>query len=202
MKFSLGLPPEAESSSAEEGCWRLVKEPGILAVQFIGVIAGLCMVGLILAVLFIRRGSDLSEVSWPAVIVLFLPATPIHELIHASLFPGGPLTEKVTLGFYPRAVGCYAHFDGLLSRSRYVLICAGPLLVLTLLPLSVLTVFTPGWPYLLEFILANGLLSSVDILTIMFILKQVPRDSVLVNSGTETYWKVSCNTPTKLGDDR
>lgn len=112
------------------------------------------------------------------------------------------MTGRVTIGFYPRAVGCYAYFDGMLGRSRYVLICAGPLLVQTLLPLSVLTVFTPGWPYLLEFILANGLLSSVDILTIIFIPKQVPRDSVLVNSQTESYWKASCNTPTQLGDDR
>ncbi len=202
MKFRLGLPPEAESFSAEEGCWRLVKEPGILAVQFIGVIAGLCMVGLILAVLFIRCGRDMPEVSWPAVILLFLPSTPIHEFMHASLFPGGPLTQKATLGFYPKAVGFYAHFDSVLSRRRYVLICAGPLLVLTLLPLSILTIFRPGWPYFLEFILANGMLSSVDILTIIFVLKQVPRDSGLVNSGTQTYWKASCYTPTKLGDNQ
>ena len=191
MKFRLGPPPEDESFARGSSRWHLLQEPGIWSLQLIGLAAAVAVVAVILAVLLMRSPGKLPDVSWLAVIVLFVPSIPIHEFLHASLFPGGPMSRRVTIGFFPKALGFYAYYDGTMSRRRYIFILLWPFLLLTVVPLTIKVVFMPEWPYLVELILTNGLLSAVDILTIISVAKQVPSRSMLINVGTRTYWSDS-----------
>lgn len=195
MKFRLGPPPETDSFAGQERRWCRLREPGIWALQMIAIGAAMVAVGGVFAILLIRDPKNFPDVSWLAVILLILPSIPIHELLHAILFPGGPISQRVTIGFYPKAIGFYAHYDGVISKRRYIIIAAGPFLLLTVLPLTVQTVFMPELPYLLELILTNALLSPSDVLAIIFVVRRAPNRSLLINVGMRTYWSDSANKP-------
>ena len=174
-----------------------MNEPSPRSLQVSGIAAAVFIAGSSFVVLLARDRKYVADVSWLTVILLLIPLIPIHELFHASLFPGGLMSQRVTIGFHPKVLGFYAHYDGMMSRGRYVLIAAGPFLLLTVIPLTVVTIFLVRCAYLAEIILANGLLSAVDILTIILVIRQIPRHSLLINKGMKTYWMQAADNPSE-----
>ena len=123
---------------------------------------------------------------------------PIHEFLHAVIFKGGLTSKRVVFGFYPKVFGFYAYYNGKITRHRYIIIAVFPFLMLTVIPLMVVTLFQVECKYLVEVIFASGMGSGMDILGIIIILRQVPRQSVLISSGMKTYWKPMANKPLEL----
>ena len=190
MKFRIGPPPE-DAALVEDGSgWRPVNEPSPLKMQILGVCMAVCIALCVSAIvlLFVGR-AHVFDLSWPAVFVLVFLVLPVHELLHAVGCKGGVISRRIVLGFYPRTLGIYVHYGGRISRSRYIIIAALPFVVLSVVPLVLLVALRLDHEYLTELIMANGLASALDVLTIAIILKETPQRSVLINSGMRTYWR-------------
>jgi hypothetical protein len=191
MRFRIGPPPEADAISREDSGWRLVGEPKPLNLQIMAVFVAACIALGICAIASLFVGLEhVIGLSWPAVFLFILLIMPIHELLHAAGFEGGLMSRRVVFGVHPQSLGFYAHYDGPISRHRYIIVAALPFLVLTALPLGFVAGFRLDHDSLTELIIASGLVSSLDVLTIGIILKETPGRSLLVNSGMKTYWRL------------
>jgi len=187
--FRLGPPPIDNTILEEESDWSLVKQPGLIRLQISGILIALFIAAFII-LLFLTRGSKyISNLSWPSILLLIILIIPIHECLHAICFEGGLTSKRVIFGFFPKLLVFYAHYIGKIRWHRYIIISIFPFLILTLIPLTLVTVFQFDYKYLAELALANGMASAVDVLCVITIFKQAPTNSVLINSGMDTYWK-------------
>jgi hypothetical protein len=132
-------------------------------------------------------GSSFSfSIGLPTVIgilaVLFL-----HELLHLIFIPDFLRSDRTGAGI--TAVGGFVYTEEVLTRSRHLLITITPFAIISvLLPviLGMSGLLTPAFFFP---ILLNSLGSSVDILTLILVLVQVPPGSSLVSNGPITCWK-------------
>jgi glucose uptake protein GlcU len=81
------------------------------------------------------------------------------------------------VGVWPSRGVFYAHYDGEISRNRFVLMVA--------------LFWAVGRVYLwLAFVaLVNGIASSFDLIVLVICTSQVPGWAVLRNRGWDTYWR-------------
>jgi hypothetical protein len=134
----------------------------------------------------ITGGSFSFSIGLPAVLGV-LAILVIHELLHLLFIPDFLGSERTGAGI--TALGGFVHTEEVLARSRYLLITIAPFAVISvLLPviLGLSGLLTPAFFFP---VLLNSLGSSVDILTLMLVLVQVPPGSSLVCNGTDTCWK-------------
>jgi len=189
MIFKLGPPPVDDTILEEETTWHPVSYPCLMRLQIMGILIALLIAAVIFLLLLTRDSKYISNLSWPSILLLVIPIIPIHECLHAVCFKGGLTSKRVIFGFLPKLFAFYAHYIGKIRWHRYIIILIFPFLILTLIPLTLVTVFQFDYKYLAELALANGMVSAFDVLCVITILKQAPTNSVLINSGMDTYWK-------------
>jgi hypothetical protein len=130
--------------------------------------------------------------SAPKAILLFiLFILPVHEMAHAFLHPGGGATDRTTIGVWPGRLLFFAHYDGPMSRNRFLAIFAAPLLLLSVAPLIIASVFEVQWWALGVVSFLNTVAASGDIIGIILLAAQVPRDAVVQNKGWRSYWRLA-----------
>lgn len=111
----------------------------------------------------------------------------IHEFIHACFIPNILNLDKIFWGF--NGMFGFVYTEEKIKKYRFLLISIMPYILLSfVLPivLNSLGVLN-GFICLLCLINASG--SCVDLLNIVLIGMQVPKDSYIVTSGFETYFK-------------
>ena len=121
-----------------------------------------------------------------AIVLAFLLLI-LHELLHLIFIPNFIRSQKTFIGL--TFFGGYVLTEEEISRSRYLLVSMAPFVIISIfLPilLSLSGILTPTFKGL---ILINAMASSVDILSIVLLLTQVPKKAILINNGTKTYWK-------------
>lgn len=93
------------------------------------------------------------------------------------------------IGVWPSRFVFYAHYDGELTRRRFLVILFAPFLVLSLLPIAIVALFE--WPSLELLLLsvANGGAASGDIIGIFLVALQMPRSAIIHNHGWRSYWR-------------
>ncbi|HEK9103938.1 TPA: DUF3267 domain-containing protein [Bacillus pseudomycoides] len=111
----------------------------------------------------------------------------LHELIHLIFIPNFIKSEKTWIGL--TLFGGFVATGEEISKSRFVLITIAPFFIISILTPFLLSVFGALTTTLKCLILLNSMASSVDMLTLLLILKQVPSNSILRNNGPKTYWK-------------
>lgn len=111
----------------------------------------------------------------------------IHEFIHACFVPNGLNSDKTFWGF--NGMFGFVYSEEKIKKYRFLLIAIMPYMVLSVIFPIVLSVFgfLNGFICFLCLINAGG--SCVDLLNIILIGMQVPKDSYIVSSGLETYFK-------------
>lgn len=208
MRIHWGAIPAAADFQPEADGWSPIHEPSPVLMQFIAVPLGVVIVGLLGSVLHFAaprgicghgsvsfRGSDVLIVlgGMAAVLILFIAA---HEMIHALVHPARGRTDKTIIGIWPSRLLFYAHYEGALSRARFLAVFAAPLVVLSFcsLPFIALMDAWGKWPAfeicLTVLSLVNGLASAGDALGMILIASQVPATAVVRNRGWRTYWKL------------
>jgi hypothetical protein len=115
----------------------------------------------------------------------------LHELIHAVLHPASDTGSDSILGFWPSRVLFYAHYDGVLSKQRLLVIIIGPFIVLSLVPLVICAVFKHASSAMFALSLLNSLIASVDLIFFLLIIIQVPSGATLQNNGWKTYYRMA-----------
>ncbi|WP_175638229.1 DUF3267 domain-containing protein [Metabacillus schmidteae] len=111
----------------------------------------------------------------------------LHELLHLIFIPNFKKSDKTFVGI--TLFGGFVITEEEMSKSRYIFITIAPFIIISvILPLilSVLGLLTPTIKFL---ILLNAMASSVDMLNLFLIMKQIPKHAILKSNGPDTYWK-------------
>jgi hypothetical protein len=171
--------------------WKPMREPRPWLIQFIALPIGIVTAALI-AVLWLTI-TPLRLATFTLTPVAFLISVVgtvvVHELAHAVVHPAAGCSPHSILGFWPKCGAFYAHYDGELSRNRFLVIGLMPLFVITILPLLVAAALqvASGW---LAFISSfNALIACGDVLAAGAVLLQIPANAILRNQGWRTYWR-------------
>ena len=111
----------------------------------------------------------------------------IHELLHLMFIPNFVKSEKTFVGL--TLFGAFVITEEEISKSRYIFITVAPFIILSIilpLILSVVGLLTTTLKFL---VILNAMGSSVDLLILILIMKQVPINATLTCNGPNTYWK-------------
>lgn len=122
-----------------------------------------------------------SDILW---LVLLLV---LHELIHLIFIPNFIKSEKTYAGL--TVFGGFVFTEEEISKARYIIITIAPFVIISLILPLVLSVFGLLTTTVKFLIILNALGSSVDLLNLILVIKQVPKNAVLKSNGPYTYWR-------------
>lgn len=111
----------------------------------------------------------------------------IHELLHLIFIPNFFRSEKTSVGL--TLFGGFVITEEEISRSRYMLITIAPFMIISIIFPLVISAFGLLTTTIKFLIILNSMGSSVDLLNLLLILKQVPKNATLKSNGSNTYWK-------------
>ncbi|MGE7910544.1 DUF3267 domain-containing protein [Lysinibacillus xylanilyticus] len=96
-------------------------------------------------------------------------------------------SEKTSVGL--TLFGAFVMTEEKISKPRYTFITIAPFIIISVifpLILSICGLLTTTIKFL---IILNSMGSSVDLLNVLLIIKQVPKNATLTSNGANTYWK-------------
>ncbi|MEY9972996.1 hypothetical protein ABH966_003380 [Lysinibacillus sp. RC46] len=111
----------------------------------------------------------------------------IHELLHLMFIPNFMKSEKTSVGL--TLFGGFVITEEEISKSRYIFITIAPFMILSIIFPLIFSAFGLLSTTLKFLIILNSLGSSVDLLNLLLIMKQVPKNATLKCNGPNTYWK-------------
>lgn len=189
MRFALGKIPDNLDFKPEEQGWRSIREPPVWLVQILAVPSALALallLGLAWKQVHIVGGSRPPLIG---MLALLLPIFAVHELAHVALHPGCGSRRETIVGLWPSRLMFYAHYDGMLTRGRFVTILLAPFCLLSLLPLAIALVIGYA-PFMIFFVtFLNGIGCCADVLGVFVILSLVPRGALTRNKSWRTYYR-------------
>jgi hypothetical protein len=165
--------------------WRPLREPDPGLAQVLSLPIALTVstaVVVLWAVLTPFTDPKLDPQSLVATLVVLVP---LHELTHAVAFPQSLRSARFTLALWPWR----AHYDGEVSRIRYVTILGMPLVVISVVPALVSAMLGSVSHSVALISLLNALVSSGDVLAGILVLAQVPPEAVIRIRGSVIVWQ-------------
>lgn len=205
MRFHYGEIPEVGDFAPEAEGWLGIREPSPLLLNLLAVPTAVLMAGLIIGLLSLmyaggevviwRSGEGSSSTSQVVLILaIVLASIPVHEFVHALTHPHFGLSSKSILGFWLARGLFYAHYEGEMSRNRFLVILAMPFLILSMLPVAIMALIgflAPSEvPGNLGFVaIVNSLFAAGDALGFAVVLSQIPSAAVVRNKGWKSFWK-------------
>lgn len=202
MRFHFGAVPLDPEFDPQQQGWRSIREPGPWVMQLLAlpvsvlllvVSAGLLYLVLPHELLFTQPLTIQMPLWMLALILIFV--IPVHEVIHALVHPGWGLSSRTVIGLWLSKVLFYAHYEGPMSRNRFLLVFAAPYLVLSILPLALILLLRAAgapvetlWGLAFLSVIA-GVLASGDAIGFWLIFSQIPARATVRNKGWSTYWK-------------
>ncbi len=200
MKILNTLPKSKQSLHLEliHNGWVPIKEPKnvlsaiLLSVPFmlVNVIISIGIIHIFSTISLREFGlsSDSLSITINLGIILWLALLLIlHEFLHLVFIPNFIESEKTFVGF--TLFGGFVITEEEIIKLRYIIITIAPFIIISvILPLlvSMCGLLTTTLKFL---ILLNAMASSVDMLNLLLILKQVPKHAILKSNGPKTYWK-------------
>ena len=191
MRLHLGsIPTSSDFSPGEQ--WKRLREPSPWRAQLIAtpiaIIAGALVALLWYLLTPLREITALCERPF-LLLLAFVVLSVAHELVHAAVNPMAGLSPRTILGFWPSRLLFYAHYDGELSRSRFLVLLLTPLLVISVAPLAVAAFgqITSGWTAFVSVL--NTVLAGLDMFGAGLVLWQIPSTAIVRNQGWNTYWR-------------
>ncbi|MGD0351572.1 MAG: DUF3267 domain-containing protein [Verrucomicrobiota bacterium] len=193
MQFHWGGIPEPKDFVPDE-TWKSLHEPNPWMMQLFAIPLGIVAFIAVGALWFYGTDKKTSifepAISLAPILVSIVILIVVHELIHAMVHPQFGRSRQSILGFWPSRLLFYAHYDGELSRNRFVAILAMPTVVITFMPLIVTIVLNLSCGLIAWISTWNILFACGDLFGIILLLSQVPSDATCRNQGWRTYWKV------------
>ncbi|MBG9941925.1 DUF3267 domain-containing protein [Brevibacillus formosus] len=204
MRITTKLPQYHENVHVElmKNEWIPLKEPQslgraiLLSIPFM-LINGLIAFGIIhifSPITFQEIGltSDSLSISIDINVIFFLLGLVIcHECLHLIFIPNFLKSERTWMGL--TLFGGFVATEEKIPKSRYILITIAPFIILSVI-LPFLLGFLGLLATVLKFlILINAIASSVDMLNLFLVMKQVPKQAILISNGQKTYWKALGN---------
>ena len=205
MRFRYGPIPEDDVFDPEAQGWSDLREPSPLIVNILAIPV---------AILLISATGYAISLAWPGgfqaimeevleqssinpflvSLVIVLISIPVHELVHLIIHPEFGRSNKSVFGLWLSRGMFYAHYEGAVTRNRFLSILAAPYLVLAWLPVIVIAIFGTSVPIeyvviLVLMALINCALPAGDMLGFFLLMSQVPSTACVKNKGWKSYWK-------------
>lgn len=190
MRFQFGPVPSSPDFVPDEQ-WKSLREPSPWLAQLLGLPVGIVAAGVIGLLWFtVTPLGRISGEPNPLLLLASLCGVAIvHELLHAAVTPAAGLSSRTIIGFWPSRLAFYAHYDGELSRTRFIAIMLMPFLVISVLPLVIAAIVQCTTFWLAFISTLNALFACVDLLGTGFVLAQIPANATIRNQGWRTYWR-------------
>lgn len=200
MKIINKLPEYNESHHEEllNNRWIPLKEPQKVSTAIL-LSVPLMFLGALVTIGIIKLFSDfsLSDFGWTdntftltidfGIIFGLITLLIIHELLHLVFIPNFLRSEKTYVGV--TTFGGFVVCEEEISKTRFICISLAPYILLSVLLPTILGLLGLLTPLLKFLIIFNALGSSVDLLNLLLVGKQVPRDGIIISNGPKTYWK-------------
>ncbi len=196
MRFILGDPPiDPFLASTDAIGWKPLTKTALVKYSFATVIATLIVGGATLTALeysgvfsySIYAKSNADSILLITLLSIALIAVP-HELVHLLLMPNVGLSNSSMVGFWPKKLIFYAFHVGQMSKLRILAVVAGPLIVLTVLPLAVSTALGITSNVIGLAALSNALVTGVDTITFCKLLLEVPKSGCIRLNGDNIFY--------------
>lgn len=189
MKVRLGPIPENSEFDPIAEQWFPIREPGPVMVQILAIPIMLLTLAVLLILIYVVTPMSMSKFFSSGFFLTLIAVAPVHELFHAIFHPQNGISNNTIIGFWPSKLAFYAHYEGSVSRNRFLAIGASPFIFLSVVPIGISALLNVGWQFLGMLSIANGIVSSADILGIIIIWYQIPKQAIVKNKGWRSYWK-------------
>ena len=188
MEFIVGPIPENQDSKPDNQGWTLLREPKPKAMMLRGLVMAvvLGLGALLLWIAFAPLKINEFNLLWSLVAIPF--CVPLHEVSHALAFPAAGWNDRTVFGFWPSRLAFYAYYRGCLSRNRTVTILVFPFLLLSIVPLLTCGVLGIAPSVVVYASICNAFLSSIDLVSILLVLSQVPGKAVIRQQDGKAWW--------------
>ncbi len=207
MRFHYGSIPEEAGFQPESQGWAGIREPSPLLVNVLAIPVALLMFALTIGLLSLAwegwwiaaiwGDSEIESTSspFPLILAIIFLSIPIHELVHLFTHPQFGRSNKSVFGLWLSRGMFYAHYEGAVSRNRFLSILAAPYLVLAWPPVIILALIGISVPIvyveiLVLVALVNSVLPAGDVLGFFLMVSQVPSSACVKNKGWKSYWKL------------
>ncbi len=206
MRYRYGPIPEDDVFHPEDQGWSDLREPGPLLLNILAIPTSILLIVVtIYAISLAWEGGPLAivqevlEQSGPNPFLVFLIvliiSIPLHELVHLLTHPQFGRSNKSIFGLWLSRGMFYAHYEGAVSRNRFLSILAAPYLVLAWSPVIILALISISVPIvyveiLVMLALVNSVLPAWDVLGFFLLVSQVPSSACVKNKGWKSYWKL------------
>lgn len=130
-----------------------------------------------------------AEVLWVGAILIVA-----HEAAHLLGFPGGGLNSKTIIGIWPKIGSPYVQYTAPMSRNRFILVLALPFLILSILPLTLVSVGLQSNEYISWISVINCLGAGSDLFILYKMLTVVPTEASVMESDGKVYWTQQLST--------
>jgi len=195
LRFKMGPIPALPDFPPADAGWLPLREPSLWVAQLSAVPIAVAIVFGFAWAWTLVGGAAWAKATMPTVFAFIVPvlivAVPLHEVVHALVHPHLGLSDATTLGIWPRKVVLYAHYEGELSRRRFVLMLVAPFVLLSVAPYLLCAALSVAPPPVVALTIANGAAACVDLLGAALVAFQLPRGSVVRNNGDRTWWRVA-----------
>jgi hypothetical protein len=174
-----------------DASWRRLREPSPwpekLVVLPIAVVAAVIVAALWFLLTPLR---DITHVlSVRAILLSFAGIVVVHELLHALAHPMAGRTPHSIVGFSPAQAFFYGHYQGEMSRNRFLAILLTPLLIISIVPLLVSAAAQVSYDWVAFVSVFNAFLACGDMLLAGLVLFQVPATGIVRQQSWRTYWR-------------
>ncbi len=192
MNLILGEFPDNESFNPDREGWNSIKEPkNVIIYQLLAIPLAIIITLLItmIVAIFTNTDIDFGRKLFIQVFISYILIVPVHEILHALGFPSLLKSDEVFMGFNPKGFVFFAHYIGHMSRNRFLFVLVFPFIILSILPVVIMSMLSISNSWIFMIVIVNTLASSGDLLGFLIILFQVPRVAIVKNKGLKTYWK-------------
>lgn len=191
MRFVYGPIPRSRVFSPQDEAWTPLREPssGVFVTE--ALLLSLPFLVLAFAMLRALKGFLRTQpLALLALVSFFVLMIPVHEAIHALVYPGGLRSKHLIVGAWIRRGLCYVLYDSPVSRNRILVVLSAPFIVVSSV-LGVVAVLVPSeWGSVtLLAILVHTAVCTGDLASFVRLIGQVPKNSRVHNDGWKTYWK-------------
>ena len=192
----IGAMPTA-ADFVPEAPWRPIREPSVRLMQLMALPLGAVMAFAVAALwtMLTPAPEVIPSFSVAGTLALCGGIVVVHELLHAVVYPGFGLSDRTIVGFWPSGGVFYAHYDGELTRERFVAVYLMPLLVISIGPLLVCTTLQKRPEWLVFVSWANAFAACGDVFGTALVLKQIPARAIVRVQGWRTYWRAGGMVP-------
>ncbi|HMY40294.1 MAG TPA: DUF3267 domain-containing protein, partial [Marinagarivorans sp.] len=196
MRFILGGPPiDPFLASTDAIGWKPLTKTGFVKYSIAVAIATLIVGGATLAALeysgvfsySVYAKSHADSVYFITLLSIVLIVVP-HELVHLLLMPNFGLSNSSMVGFWPKKIIFYAFHVGQMSKLRILAVVAGPLIVLTVMPIALSAALGVTSNVIGLAALSNALVTGIDIMTLCKLLLEVPKSGCIRQSGDNIFY--------------